>query len=167
MKIRRLLLLLVAFSCLARPVPLAAAAAVHTVQVEATITSSAQWLPVGDEEGHVIGLAKGEGQAVLSSGETAKYANVSTFDSRRGQGGFSEGYTRFTFADGSEIFFYWTARISAGQNGLSTSSGEGVIVKGSGRFAGIEGTSAFTSRVELRDAQRVTVATATLTYTLP
>lgn len=149
--------------------PIAAEAATnHTLQVEATISSTSQWAPVGDEDGHVIGMSKGEGEAVLSNGEMAHYSNVSTFDTRRGLGGNSEGYTRFTFDDGSTIFFYWTARITIGANGLSASNGEGTMTVGTGRFAGIEGSSVFTSQAKiLADGKRVTVANATLTYTLP
>jgi hypothetical protein len=150
------------------PVTPVAAQTTQTLQVKATITSSSQWLPVGDEDGHVIGMGKGEGEAVLSNGETAKYSNVSTFDPRRGKGGTSEGYTRFIFSDGSGIVFYWTARITVGQDGLSSSEGEGIITKGTGRFEGIEGTSVFSSKVQLsQDSKRITVADATITYTLP
>lgn len=163
------LVALVGLLFMVHPAP-AMAESVHTLQVEARITTSAQWQPVGDEDGHVIGMGKGEGEAILSNGETAKYTNVLTFDSRRGKGGTSEGYTKFTFADNSLIIFYWWSQNGVDKEGLSTSAGEGTIIKGTGRYAGIQGTSVFTSRQlkpEPGETKRITVANATLNFTLP
>jgi hypothetical protein len=44
-------------------------------------------LPVGDENGHILGVGRREGTATLSNGETAAYYNVGTFDIRPGKGG--------------------------------------------------------------------------------
>lgn len=162
------------FLCIAyvfSPADAGAATAPQTLQVEATSYSvSVQWLPVGDEAGHVIGIQQREGEAVLSCGETAQYSTVSTFDARRGsKAGTSQGYSKFTFADGSLILFSWTAEITREQDGLTANYGQGTIIKGTGRFAGIAGTSVFSGK-QLKPAadepKLTTVQTATITYVL-
>jgi len=104
------------------------------------------------------------------SGETAKYSTVSTFDARRGSKiGTSQGYSKFTFEDGSVILFSWTAEMTREQDGLPANHGQGIIIKGTGRFEGIVGTSAFSGK-QLKpaadDPKLATVQHATITYTL-
>lgn len=167
-RITMLAVILLGTSWLSAPTAPALTGATQTVQVEATITSSSEWLPVGDEAGHVIGMGKGEGVAAFSDGATAKYSNVSTFDTRQGKGGTSQGYTKFTFDGGSCIFFSWTAELTLDKNGLPSSAGKGTIIKGTGRFEGIKGTSIFSSKVKiLPDSKHIAISNATITYTLP
>lgn len=174
MKISKLsivMTILVGILWLCTPVVTAWAETQHSLQVEATSSIvSSQWLPAGDEAGHVIGMAKREGEGVFSSGETAKYATVSTFDSRRNTGGMAQGYSTFTFADGSVIIFSWRSEISRTQDGLPFNQGHGTILKGTGRFEGIQGISDFSGQ-QLKSAAEDPKLTAgqkaTITYTLP
>lgn len=142
----------------------------QTLEVEATswIVSS-QGLPVGDEAGHSIGIQKREGSAVFRDGQTAQYSTVSNFDFRRGRGGTSSGYSKFTFDDGSTLIFSWTAAITVGADGLSLNKGKGTIIQGTGKFAGIKGTSVFSGR-QLKPAAEgpkgTAVQQATIQYTL-
>lgn len=143
----------------------------HILQVEATnYVISSQWLPVGDEAGHVIGMNQREGQGIFSNGEIAKYSVVSTFDVRRTKGGTAHGYSKFTFDDGSLLIFSWTAEITQSQDGLPFNQGQGTIITGTGRFEGISGKSVF-SGIQLKaageDTKLTSVANATITYTIP
>ncbi|MDF2634740.1 MAG: hypothetical protein K0R78_1614 [Pelosinus sp.] len=163
--------ILVGIIWLFTPIALVSAEAEQTLQVEATnYVISSQWLPVGDEAGHVIGMNQREGEGVFSNGETAKYSVISTFDARRSKGGIAQGYSKFTFDDGSLIIFSWTTEFARSQEGLPFNQGQGTIIAGTGRFAGITGVSAFSSK-QLKpaseDPKLTMVANATITYTLP
>lgn len=140
-------------------------------QVEATsYIVSSQWLPVGDEAGHAIGMQQREGEATFSNGETAKYSTVSTFDSRRSKGGTSQGYSKFTFQDGSSIILSWAAEIIRNQDGLPFNQGQGTIIGGAGRFEGIKGRSVFSGKqlkAAAEDAKLTALQQATIYYTLP
>jgi hypothetical protein len=133
---------------------------VHVIHYPVAVTL----LPVGDEEGHALGLTRREGQGESDDGEKAKYSTVFSFDVRRGKGGSIEGYTRFDFADGSRIFIAWTAWSTVDKAGVSSSEGQGRIVAGTGRFANIEGTCSFTAKEAKSGA---IVAEAVISYTLP
>lgn len=143
----------------------------HSLQVEATsYVVSSQWLPVGDEAGHLIGMQQREGEAVFSNNETATYSTVSTFDSRRSTGGSAQGYSKFTFTDGSLILFSWTAEITRTKDGLPFNQGKGTIIKGTGRFEGIKGGSVFTGqqlKPAAEDPKLTAGQSATISYTLP
>lgn len=159
-----------ALSLLSSAVPASAkSSAILTVEASSQIVSS-QWLAAGDENGHVIGLQQREGTGTFSNGETARYSTVSTFDSYRSKNGTSKGYSTFTFSDGSTIILSWTADIIRKPDGLSTNHGKGVIIKGSGRFKGIEGGSTFSGR-QLKsvadDPKQTASQSATINYTLP
>lgn len=144
----------------------------HTLQVEATsCVVTSQWLPVGDEAGHVVGVQQREGEAVFSNGETAKYYTVSTFDAKRGkEAGSSQGYSKFVFADDSFIMFSWKSDITRDETGLSHNKGQGNIISGSGRFNGITGISEFSGR-QLKptseDPKGITLQNAIITFELP
>lgn len=163
--------ILVAIIWLCAPVMTVWAETQHSLQVEATsYIVSSQWLPAGDEAGHAIGMVKREGEGVFSNGETAKYATVSTFDSRRNTGGIAQGYSTFTFVDGSQIIFSWKAEISRTQDGLPFNQGQGIILKGTGRFEGIRGISDFSGQQlkPVADDSKLTAGQkATITYILP
>lgn len=163
--------ILVGFLYLCTPVSTIWAETQHSLQVEATSTIvSSQWLPAGDEAGHAIGMQQREGEAVFSNGETAKYSTVSTFDSRRSSGGIAQGYSKFTFTDGSLILFSWKAQITKSQDGLPLNQGQGTILRGTGRFEGMSGVSDFSGQ-QLKSAAEDPKLTAgqkaTITYTLP
>ena len=136
--------LLVSSSCFM--VTASAEGAKQPLTVETTsYLLSAEWLPVGDEEGHVIGLQKRDGDVVFAGGENAKYLNIYTLDFRRGKGGSATGYSKFIFEDNSSILCSWTADIPV-RNGMFSKQGQGTIVKGTGRFENIAGTVTFTGR---------------------
>lgn len=133
---------------------------------------SAEWIPVGDEDGHVMGIQKREGQAVLDSGENAEYSFVGSFDIPVGKDGKANGYTKLNFEDGSLIILSWTSDLPyfAGEGKLPSNKGQGTIIKGTGRFVGIEGTSVFSGRQlkpAAEDLKFTAVANVTITYTLP
>jgi hypothetical protein len=123
---------------------------------------STEFLPVGDEDGHVLGLQKREGDVVMSSGETAKYLNVLNLDFRRGKGGTATGYSKLLFDDGSTIMFSWTCDITV-DKGMFSKQGQGTIIKGTGRFAGLQGTAYFEGR-QLKPPAQDPKMTATTTY---
>ncbi len=131
---------------------------------------SAEWLPVGDEEGHMIGIQQREGEAVFNNGENAKYSFVGAFDVPCAKNGTANGYTKLDFADGSLIMVAWTSDLPWANGELPSNKGQGTIIKGTGRFNGIKGISVFSGR-QLKPASQdpkfTAVANVTLTYTLP
>jgi hypothetical protein len=165
MKTTQLALLMSVFTCfiwLSSPVALASES-VSSFQVETTsYFVSTERLPVGDEKGHFIGLGKREGEAIFPNGETAKYLNIYTLDFRL-VGGTATGYSKFIFDDDSTIICSWTAEIPIA-NGLFSKQGEGTIVKGTGRFEGLKGTTVLTGK-QLKPASQDPKLTATTTYT--
>jgi hypothetical protein len=131
---------------------------------------SANWLPVGDEDGHVIGIQHREGNAVFNNGETVKYSFVGNFDIPNGKEGKANGYTKLDFEDGSLIMLSWTSKLPWANGELPSNKGQGTIIKGTGRFKGIKGTSVFSGRQlqpASQDPKFTAVANVTLTYTLP
>lgn len=150
---------------------LVSAQSAQTLDVEATsYIVSSQWLPAGDEAGHSIGMQQRAGMANFSDGSVAQYSTVSNFDFRRGKGGSSSGYSKFTFNDGATIVFSWTAKMIIGEYGLTLNEGQGIILKGTGRFAGIKGTSSFSGRQlksAAEDPKGSAIQNATIRYTLP
>ncbi|MEW6533356.1 MAG: hypothetical protein AB1473_21165 [Thermodesulfobacteriota bacterium] len=153
------------------PFAFAAGEAAQTLQVKVThYAVSSQVLPAGDEEAHVIGMGKREGEAQFSNGETAKYSTVFTFDAYRGKPVPSRGYTKFEFNDGASFSLSWESKTVPDKDGLAATSGQGTIIKGVGRFNGIKGSAVYSGK-ELKpaseDPKRTTVTNATITYTLP
>ncbi|BBB90951.1 MAG TPA: hypothetical protein PKA28_18465 [Methylomusa anaerophila] len=146
-------------------------AAAQTLQFEVTnYIVSSEWLPVEDEDGHVLGVQKREGNAVFTNRENAKYSFVGAFDVPYGRDGIANGYTKLDFADGSVIMLAWTSALPWVDGQLPSNKGQGTIIKGTGRFEGIRGTSVFSGR-QLKPASQdpkfTAVANVTLTYTLP
>jgi hypothetical protein len=153
------------------PFSFAAGDAAKTLEVKVTHYSvSSQTLPAGDQEGHVLGMGKREGEAQFSNGETAKYSTVFTFDAYRGKPVPSTGYTTFAFDDGSSFSLSWKSETTADKDGLAATSGQGTIIKGVGRFNGIKGSAVYSGK-ELKpaseDPNRTTVTNATIICILP
>jgi hypothetical protein len=137
----------------------------ETIEVETTsYLVSSEWLPVGDEDGHMIGLQKREGEAVFPNGETARYLNIFTLDFRRGKGGTAAGYSKFTFEDDSSILCSWKTDLLVSK-GLFSKQGDGTLVKGTGRFEGVSGTATFSGK-QLKPASEDPKMTAVTTYIL-
>nr|WP_092069513.1 hypothetical protein [Dendrosporobacter quercicolus]NSL47500.1 DenH [Dendrosporobacter quercicolus DSM 1736]SDL92022.1 hypothetical protein SAMN04488502_1011180 [Dendrosporobacter quercicolus] len=131
---------------------------------------SAEWLPVEDEEGHVMGVQKREGAAKFMDGETAQYSFVGTFDIPNGREGTANGYTRLEFEDKSLIIISWQSALPWQNGKLPVNKGCGTLVKGTGRFAGIRGESVFSGRqlkAAAEDPRGTAIANVTITYALP
>jgi hypothetical protein len=93
---------------------------------------------VGDEPGHILGVAEFKGLAFFEDGEVATTSEVSVFDQTDGHGG-AKGYVVLTFNDGATQVI---ALQGADQDGAF--KGSYSYARGSGRFEGIEGEGAFT-----------------------
>ncbi len=102
-------------------------------------TSNLQFMPVPDEEGHMVAAFERRGSAIFEDAEMAAWWAIGTIDWTKGQGpGLS--YHLYTFKDGSTI---WTkaqlnSRIPPGEK-LSYIEASGEFTKGTGRFEGIKG----------------------------
>ena len=131
---------------------------------------SGQALPAPDEKGHVIGIGQREGEVDFDGKESARYESTAMVDGWIGKKGIYKGYSKYTFKDGSEIFFSWTAEGLRTKEGLPTQQGTGVIQKGTGRFEGIRGQAVFTTtqlKPRTEDPLRTSIANTMIVYTLP
>jgi hypothetical protein len=129
-----------------------------------TWVSKAERVPIGDVEGHAVGLVVRDSFNVLDTGEVATTRSVITNDFLKGTGPFIQ-YSTITFADGSTIMWRSQGTIGGGA-GAYTSE----ILKGTGRFAGIKGTQSGTAKylpVEPGGAGAKGYGEGTITYTLP
>lgn len=124
----------------------------------------------GDDPGHFIGTGQREGEASFSNGETARYSNVFTYDVYLGKALPSKGYTKFLFNDGSWFALSWECVTVMDKDGLPLSKGEGIIIKGDGRYKGIKGKAVFSGKEQkpaAQDPRRTAFMNATVNYTLP
>jgi hypothetical protein len=120
--------------------------------------------PVGDVEGHTVGLHMRGGFYVFESGEVATINQVGTYDWVKGEGPFMQ-YVTINFPDASTIIIKSRGTVGGG-SGEWTSE----IVKGTGRFEGIKGTQAAKIKflpVEKGEAGPKGYGEGTITYTLP
>jgi hypothetical protein len=97
-------------------------------------------LPVGDEEGHIVGTFSRKGLSFYENGEVATYTNWGTLDFIRGNGAF-QGYSLLTFQDGSTQTVKWRGTAEASVYKLT-----GEYIKGTKRFEGIKGTFSGTGK---------------------
>lgn len=106
-------------------------------------TVSVETAPVGDDEGHVMGVVRFSGLTFFESGEIAPHTNVATFDLSNGEGPHS-GYVVHRFDDGSTSFerYEGAVRIDA-DTGHSIVEGTFDCTGGTGRFAGLEGSGTY------------------------
>jgi hypothetical protein len=98
-------------------------------------------VPIGDVEGHQLIFNVRRGFYVYENGEVAILKNVSNVEQVKG-GSSVTGYSTLTFADGATIILKSQGTIGSGVPGspeLSAMRTE--IIKGTGRFEGIKGTS--------------------------
>ncbi len=122
-------------------------------------------VPVGDVEGHTVGLATRGAFYVFDNGEIATMKQVSTADFIKGAGPFMQ-YVTITFPDGATIT--WKSqgtRVDSGAGGWTSE-----ILKGTGRFEGIKGTQSAKAKylpIEPGDAGAKGYGEGTITYTLP
>ena len=125
-------------------------------------------ISVSDEEGHFLRLRISEGLAFFENGEIAKVRLYSLSDTVK-KGGQGIGYILYTFDDGSTIVNRYQRLMVADQSGNYSAKTKSEIIKGTGRFEGIKGTSSSTGKdfpATKEEAGRV-FNDSTLTYTLP
>jgi hypothetical protein len=127
-------------------------------------------VPVGDVEGHNLILSTRNGFCVLENGEVATQITVFIGDFIK-QSGSTTAYHTLTFADGSTIISKALGGIErAAAAGPLASRGAREIIKGTGRFEGIKGTGAGTSKflpIEKGETIPKAIGEVTLTYNLP
>ncbi len=130
----------------------------------------AEDVPVGDVEGHTVGLVMRRAFYVFENGEVATTNSVATRDLIKGAGP-SVQYTTISFADGSTIIIKSQGRGGGTATAAQTSGGlTSEIIKGTGRFEGIKGTQATKLRflpVEKGESGPKGIGEGTITYTLP
>jgi hypothetical protein len=135
-----------------------------------TYATKAESVPVGDVEGHTLGLNTRRAFLVFENGEVATQSSVITIDRIKGSGP-SLQYSTITFSDGSTII------IKSQNIGTGTASGARAtaemtkeIIKGTGRFEGIKGTGTQTNKflpLEEREVAQKGIGEGSITYTLP
>ena len=135
-------------------------------------TTKIEVVPVPDVKGHAVGLLEKRGVAIYENDEIAAYHTRVTFDSIKGQGGLFWGYSDYTFADGSTKIskYQGTTTLPPGEK-LRSFKGEGIYIKGTGRFEGIKGKLSFAGKYITPYTKDKTkgdvVLEVTSTYTLP
>ena len=127
-------------------------------------------VPIGDVEGHLVGLTVIDGVAVFENGEMAPFKGIVAFDIIKGVGSFDK-YTTITFGDGSKIIskLRGTTGVTSGET-ASSAALAGELIKGTGRFEGIKGTATTSLRIlppEKGELGGKRVGECTVTYTLP
>jgi hypothetical protein len=127
-------------------------------------------LPVGDTEGHNVGIEVREGAVIFASGELAWMKAINSFDFVKRAGTFDQYYT-VTFQDGSKITCHNKGTAEPTPAGAPPSSKwAGEIINGMGRFQGIKGTAAAAIKFLPREKDELggkALGEATFNYTLP
>ena len=144
-------------------------AGAETMKCRAAVTATKdERVAVGDEEGHTLGVQIFQGLAFFENGEIAKLRTHAIFDTGPG-GGQSINYMFFTFEDGSTIIVRAQRLMVADKPGTFSAQMPGELIKGTGRFEGIKGTTSATGKNFLRTKEEPTRVTNdyTFTFTLP
>ncbi len=132
--------------------------------------SKAEAIPVPDAKGHMLALVERRGVAVFEDGSAAAYHGRYVVDVLNGQGPF-QGYGEMTYPDGAKTIVKWEGTLErpAGKE-LSTLTGKGEYIKGTGRFEGIQGTVSISGRYITpygKETKGEVVINNTATYKLP
>jgi hypothetical protein len=126
-------------------------------------------LPVGDQPEHFYILNVRRGLVFFETGDVALYTNYGISDALQGKGP-SDGYTIWTFEDGSTIVAKPQGTFWPGPKKLSEFKGTAELIKGTGRFEGIKGSLSFSGK-QLTPYSKETKADfsieAVVNYTLP
>jgi len=144
-------------------------AGAETLKCKMVITRTVdKSVPVSDQEGHVLGAQVLEGLSLFDNGEVAKTRIEAVYD----QGGAtmqSMGYNMWTFEDGSTIMGRFQRTAVPDKSGTQAAKASTELIKGTGRFAGIKGTSSSTGKNFLpgKDEAMRVYNEVTFTYTLP
>ncbi len=106
-----------------------------------------QFLEVGNVPGHLIGCAELAGVLSCDDGSVATTLNESIWDYIKGSGK-SQGYWVATYEDGSSIWLKYQVTTTAAADGKTTKweATTGELIKGTGRFKGIQGEDPFTGK---------------------
>ena len=91
-------------------------------------------VPLGDADGHEVGVELRSALYVLENGEVAATKIISTYDLIKGSGPY-KNYITMNFEDGSTVILK-----SEGTVGGPAAAFKSEIIKGTGRFQGIKGT---------------------------
>jgi hypothetical protein len=160
--------ILVIGSCLLGSVPQATAETLN-FKMLAHVTK-AEMVPIADVEGHNISIQVREGVAVYGNGEWAWLKANNLYDTIKGAG-TANGYTSFTFLDGSTFIIHTKGTLEGTPQGVtSAATWTADVVQGTGRFQGIKGTLTYSIKVlppEKGEPAGKSLSEGTLVYTLP
>ena len=125
-------------------------------------------MPVGDLEGYSLRMIMREGLSFFENGEIANFKNYGIEDQSGGTGQ-GIGYTFYTFADGSRIIVKVGVQASYDPSGTRVMKGVNEIMKGTGRYEGIKGSTSTTTKSppSVKGEYRKQINETTFTYTLP
>ena len=135
--------------------------------------SKAEYLPVGDIEGHVLSMAEARGLVFLD-GEVGVYTGWAQGDFIKGVGP-NKVYYKLIYEDGSTMIVktQYTSRISPDGKTHFYEDGKGEFIMGTGRFAGIKGSISSKGKhitpisPGLKETRGDMIVEGTMTYTLP
>lgn len=135
--------------------------------------SKAEYMPIGDIEGHIFAMFEFRG-LVFIDGEVAVFTGWAQGDFIKGVG-LVQNYYKLVFEDGSTqvLKSKFTSKIAPdGKTGVYE-DGKGEFIMGTGRFAGIKGTDSYTGKrimpisPGLKEARGDFIIDGIQTYTLP
>lgn len=100
----------------------------------------AEFIPIGDEEGHILDVWEGKGICINKEGkkfmEGWLYREVGLADENSKTGTwFSQGYAEYTDPEGDKIYEAWQGKRVKDR----TNEGSARLVKGTGKWQGIQG----------------------------
>ena len=135
--------------------------------------SRVEMFPVGDVEGHFIAMFEFRGLAFIE-GEVAVYSGVAYGDFTKGVGPV-HNYVKMIYEDGSTTVSknQFNARIAPDGKVALYEDGKGEFIMGTGRFAGIKGSTSFKGKritplsPGLKETRGDMFVDGTMTYTLP
>ncbi len=103
-------------------------------------------IQVGDVPGHLVGAGENAGLAFFENGDVAIHSTKFTIDYTNGSG-LHQCYVVVTFEDGSVFVTKGQGTTTADQEKkVASFKGAFSFIRGSGRFAGIQGEGAYTGK---------------------
>jgi hypothetical protein len=112
-----------------------------------THVTKSEMVPIGDVEGHFIGVLVREGATIFGNGEWAWMKGAYIRDLIKGAGA-GDSYITYTFLDKSTITVHRKGTMEATPAGVtSASKWAGDIIGGTGRFQGIKGSVTSSSKI--------------------
>lgn len=147
-------------------------AGAETLRIKvSSYSTQVEVIQVGDMEGHIIMPHTRRGLAFFENGDVATYTCWAMGDLIKGKG-TADGYTMFTFEDGSTIVYKFKGIWEPGPRGFPVGKGTGEFTKGTGRYEGIKGGLTwsgkfYTGYSKEKGTLGDSVLEVTATYTLP